>query len=70
MKSGQDDTNKFKEIQKEAEEMSTILVDKHLSPKESLKEACKQMKLLREGKLPKETWNDFMKELEEEKDED
>ena len=34
-----------------------------LTPKESLKEACKQMKLVREGEMPKETWDDYLKEL-------
>nr|WP_312579590.1 hypothetical protein [Sedimentibacter sp.] len=66
MKSNEDNTN----VQKEAEEMSTILIDKKLAPKESLKEACKQMKLMREDKMPKGTWSDFLKELEEEKGED
>lgn len=50
--------------------MNTILIDKPLTPKESLKESCRQMELIREGKLPKETWSNFIKELEEEKDED
>lgn len=70
MKRSQEDTEKCENVNEEAEEMSTILVDKHLSPKESLKEACNQMKLLRDGKMPKKTWKDFIKELEEESKED
>ncbi len=68
MKRSQDDAKQYDQTQKEDEEMSTILVDKHLTLREALKEACKQMKLMREGTIPKETWSDFVKELEEDED--
>lgn len=40
------------------------------TPEESLKQALKEMKLMREGKLdkPEQTWREFMKELDKEID--
>jgi hypothetical protein len=36
--------------------------------KESIEQSLKEMQLMRQGKLPKRNWDDFMKELEEEDD--
>lgn len=32
-------------------------------PKDSLEQSLKEMKLMREGKLPKKTWNELKEEL-------
>jgi len=36
--------------------------------KESIEQSLKEAKLIKEGKLPKRSWRDFMKELEKEDD--
>ena len=36
---------------------------RYVSVEESLIEACKEVKLMRTGKLPERTWEDFEKEL-------
>lgn len=36
---------------------------RYISVEESIIEACKEVKLMREGKLPERTWADFEKEL-------
>jgi len=36
--------------------------------KESIEQSLKEVKLIKEGKLPKRNWDDFMKELEKEDD--
>ncbi len=38
--------------------------DRHCTVEESLRESLNQMKLMREGKIPKRSWNDFMDSLE------
>lgn len=46
--------------------MTPELGTKDFNAKESFKESIQQMKAMREGKLKKTTWADFMKELEDE----
>ena len=41
-----------------------ITVERYCSITESLEESLRQMKLIREGKLPKKTWKEFKKEIE------
>ena len=36
--------------------------------KESIKQSLKEVKLIKEGKLPKRNWRDLLKELEKEDD--
>ncbi|PUU88082.1 hypothetical protein [Halanaerobium sp.] len=38
--------------------------DKGRSPKESLEQSLKEMKMMREGKMKKATWEEFKKTLE------
>lgn len=46
--------------------MTPELVTKDFNAKESFIESLEQMKAMRDGKIKKTTWDDFMKELEEE----
>lgn len=46
--------------------MNTNVIQRHCTPKESLKNALKEMKLMREGKIEKQSFWDMMKELDEE----
>jgi hypothetical protein len=48
--------------------MNTNALQRPCSPKESLKKALQEMKLMREGKLEKPSFWDMMKELDEEDD--
>lgn len=54
---------------------SKVIQEKNLSKsqvdniQESLKESIKEMKLIRQGKLPKRNLDDFLNQLEQEKDE-
>ncbi|WP_157737954.1 hypothetical protein [Aneurinibacillus soli] len=43
---------------------------RYCTPAESLKQALKEMKLMREGKLPKKPWDEFYKEIKEWKEEE
>lgn len=40
----------------------TILDERYCTVQESIIESFKEVKLMREGKLPKKSWKDFMKE--------
>ena len=42
------------------------LIERYCSIEESLIESCKEMKLMREGKIPKKTWREFREELKNE----
>jgi hypothetical protein len=53
-------------LDKEGKRMNA-LEKRPKTPSESLKESMKQMKLIQEGKLPKKTWQDYLKEQEKEK---
>lgn len=41
-------------------------MNKKWSPKKSLEQSLKEMKLMRKGKLPKTTWDDFRKNMNKE----
>jgi len=59
------DKNKNKLKQKEGDDIMAVAkeVIENRSSYESLKQGLKEMKLISEGKLPKETLKDFLKEL-------
>lgn len=42
--------------------------ERYCSVYESLKESLKEVKLIREGKIQAKTWQEFLKELEDEKE--
>ena len=46
--------------------MNTNIIQRHCTPKESLKNALYEMKLMREGKVEKQSFWDMMKELDKE----
>ncbi|WP_165452703.1 hypothetical protein [Paenibacillus thalictri] len=48
-------------MDKESENMNSV-VKRPNTPAESLKESIEQVKLMREGKLPKKSWWDYIKE--------
>ncbi len=50
-------------ITKEVDNMSTTTLDeRYCTVQESIIESFKEVKLMREGKLPKKSWTDFMNE--------
>lgn len=58
-------SNKIDDIntEKEANDMSTVTLDeRYCTIQESIIESFKEVKLIREGKLPKKSWKDFMNE--------
>ncbi len=60
MKSNKDDDIN---ITKEVDNMSTTTLDeRYCTVQESIIESFKEVKLMREGKLPKKSWIDFMNE--------
>jgi len=60
MKSNKDDDIN---ITKEVDNMSTATLDeRYCTVQESIIESFKEVKLMREGKLPKRSWKDFMNE--------
>lgn len=60
MKLNENDDIKTKE---EADDMSTVTLDeRYCTIQESIIESFKEVKLIREGKLPKKSWKDFMNE--------
>jgi len=42
--------------------------ERYCTPAESLQESLVEVRLMREGKLPKKSWRDLKKELEKDKD--
>ena len=42
--------------------------ERYCSPAESLEQSLIEMKLMREGKLPKKLWDDYIKEIQDEKE--
>ncbi len=60
MKSNKDDDIN---ITKGVDNMSTTTLDeRYCTVQESIIESFKEVKLMREGKLPKRSWKDFMNE--------
>lgn len=43
-------------------------VERYIPIKKSLKDSCEEVKLMRNGKLPKKSWKDFVNKLYDEKD--
>ena len=59
MKSKRNDDIKAKEV----DDMGTTTLDeRYCTIQESVIESFKEVKLMREGKLPKKSWKDFMNE--------
>lgn len=52
---------------KKEEKIMNALEKRPNTPSESLKESMKQMKLIQEGKLPKKTWQEYLKEQDKDK---
>jgi len=53
-------------VTKEVDDMSVITLDeRYCTIQESIIESFKEVKLIREGKLPKKSWKDFMNEHKE-----
>lgn len=50
---------------KEGEDMEKV-IERPCTPAESLKQSLKEMKLIREGKLPRRNLDDFLNQLEKE----
>ncbi|WP_440118487.1 hypothetical protein [Paenibacillus sp. QZ-Y1] len=51
-----------KDKNKEEDNMNITTIQRPNTPTESMKESMKQMELIREGKLPKRSWRDYIKE--------
>ena len=50
-------------IKKEVDDMSTAALDeRYCTIQESIIKSFKEVKLMRDGKLPKKSWKDFMNE--------
>ena len=61
-----DRTNK-----KEESEMNAVMdTARPCTITESIKQSCQEVKLMREGKIPKRSWNDFKQRMEKEMAED
>lgn len=54
--------DKISPLEKGGDDMNTT-IERYCSVTESLTESLKQMKLIREGKLPKKSWKDLKHEL-------
>lgn len=53
---------------KEEDDAMAKVIERPCTPAESLEQSLKEMKLMREGKLHKKTWKDFLKELKDDDD--
>lgn len=42
-----------------------VIIKRPCTPAESLKESLQQMKDMRKGKIPKKTWEDYLREKKE-----
>ena len=52
------------EKKKEESEMSAMLnVERPCTILESIEKSCQEVKLMREGKIPKRSWQDFRKQM-------
>lgn len=52
---------------KEVTPMTTLAnTDRYCTIEESIVQSFKEVKMMREGKLPKKTWNDYLKEHDKE----
>ena len=62
MKLEKDDDNRVKEDDVMNAQVTSI--ERHCTIRESISESFKEIKLMQEGKLPKKTWNMYIKERE------
>ncbi len=58
------------DMNKMMEEMEVQEPERYCTIQESITESCKQIKLMREGKLPKRSWDDLKEAIQKIKDED
>lgn len=58
---------KNKNLKRSSDNMNTA-IERYCSVSQSLEESLQQMKLMREGKLPKKTWNEVYAERKRNKD--
>ena len=62
---------KIEEKKKEESEMNAAANgDRICTISESIKQSCQEVRLMREGKIPKRTWKDFRRRMEAEITED
>ena len=54
----------------ESDMNTTMNVERPCTILESIEKSCQEVKLMREGKIPKRSWNDFIKRMKEEMTED
>lgn len=55
------------EKKKEESEMNaTLNVERPCTISESIKQSCQEVKLMREGKIPKRSWHEFRKRMKDE----
>lgn len=60
-----------KEIKKEESYMDAAMnIKRPCTILESIEKSCQEVKSMREGKIPKRSWNDFKKRMKEEMTED
>ncbi len=60
-----------KEIKKEESDMNAVMnIERPCTILESLEKSCQEVKLMRDGKIPKRSWSEFRKRIEEEMTED
>lgn len=45
---------------------ATVNVQRPCSISESIKQSCQEVKLMREGKIPKRSWSDFQRRMKNE----
>ena len=65
MKLGQEDDKKVKED--DVMNAQIMGIERHCTIKESISESFKEIKLMQEGKLPKKTWDAYLKERDSKK---
>jgi hypothetical protein len=53
--------------ERKGDDEMNIAIERPCSISDSLKQACEEVKLIRNGVLPKKSWKDFQKELNSEK---
>lgn len=53
----------FDAAKKEDDDMSTLAPERYCTLEESLIQSCKEVKLMRDGILPKKSWMDLLTEI-------
>ena len=59
-----------KNKEEESDMNATMNAERPYTRLESLEKSCQEVELMREGKIPKRSWNDFKKHMKEEMTED